>query len=107
MKRLYIAGPMTGLKDLNFPAFNAAAAALRAEGLDVVNPAEINVDPSKGWVECMKADITHLVTCDGIALLPGWEHSRGARLERQIAMELGMWMRYLPANHGNRVAVSV
>lgn len=90
MKRTYIAGPMTGLKDLNFPAFHAEAARLRALGHEVVNPAEINVDPEKGWVECMRADIRELVTCEAIQMLPGWEHSRGARLEHHIATALGL-----------------
>ena len=40
MTRVYIAGPMTGLPDFNYPAFNAAAAKLRALGLEVLNPAE-------------------------------------------------------------------
>ena len=42
--RVYISGPMSGLPELNFPAFHAAAASLRAKGLDVVNPAEINAE---------------------------------------------------------------
>lgn len=88
--RVYIAGPMSGLPDLNFPAFHAEAARLRAIGFDVVNPAEINVDPSAGWAACMRADIVQLVTCHAIALLPGWEKSRGAALEWQIAKALGM-----------------
>lgn len=41
--RVYLAGPMTGIADYNFPAFNAAAARLRAEGFDVVNPADHGV----------------------------------------------------------------
>lgn len=90
MSRIYLAGPMTGLPDLNFPAFHAAAARMRAQGLDVVNPAEINADPTTGWVECMRADIAELVKCDGIALLPGWSASRGATLEHHIASALGM-----------------
>lgn len=90
MIRIYLAGPMTGLPELNFPAFHRAAASLRASGHEVVNPAEINVDPEKGWHACMRADIAELVTCDAIALLPGFERSRGARLERHIALELGM-----------------
>lgn len=87
--RIYVAGRMSGLPHLNFPAFHAAAAKLRAEGHDVVNPAEINADPAAGWITCMRADIRELVTCDAIYLLLGWELSRGARLEEHIARSLG------------------
>lgn len=88
--RLYLAGPMTGLPELNFPAFHAEAARLRAMGHDVVNPAEVNPDPGAAWADCMRADIRELCTCDGVALLPGWEKSRGATLEHHIAVALGM-----------------
>ena len=94
MKRIYIAGPMTGLPDLNFPAFNRAAAILRAAGYEAINPAEINPDPTAGWEACMRADIAELVKCDGVALLPGWERSRGASLEAHIAHSLGMRLVY-------------
>lgn len=90
MTRIYIAGPMTGKPDLNFPAFMAEANHLRALGHDVVNPAEINPDHSMSWHECMRRDIAQLVTCDAVRLLPGWEDSSGARLEEHIAMRLGM-----------------
>lgn len=90
MIRLYLAGPMSNLPDLNFPAFHAETARLRALGYTVINPAEINADPTMGWVACMKRDIAELVTCDGIALLPGWTESRGARLEHHIAEQLGL-----------------
>lgn len=88
--RVYIAGPMTGYADLNFPAFHAEAKALRVAGLEVTNPAEINVDPNMGWSTCMRADIAQLVTCDRIHLLPGWSNSKGASLEHHIASELGL-----------------
>ncbi len=39
-KRIYLAGPMTGLPDYNFPAFMKAAAYLRSQGAIVFNPAE-------------------------------------------------------------------
>lgn len=90
MKKIYLSGPMTGLPDLNFPAFHAAAAALRAKGLDVVNPAEINVDGEKTWHACMRADIKALCDCSTIALLPGWENSAGAHIELNLAHRFGM-----------------
>lgn len=88
--RVYIAGPMTGIEGLNFDAFHAAAARLRGIGHVAINPAEINPDPNAGWNACMREDIRELVTCDAIALLPGWEKSRGATLEHHIGMALGM-----------------
>lgn len=93
--RVYVAGPMTGHKELNFPAFHAAAASLRASGYEVINPAEINPDPNAKWEDCMRADIAQLVTCDQIALLPGWEKSRGALIEARLAADLGMRRIYI------------
>jgi hypothetical protein len=88
--RLYLSGPMSGIPELNFPAFNAAAAQLRVDGYEVINPAEITTDHGARWEDCLRLDIAQLVTCEAIALLPGWENSRGARLEEHIASELGM-----------------
>ena len=90
MKRIYLSGPMTGLPELNFPAFHREATRLRALGFEVENPAELNAGPSATWADCMRADIARLVLCDSLALLQGHEASRGARLERHIAHELGM-----------------
>lgn len=88
--KIYVAGPMTGLPDFNFPAFHTASATLRAQGWQVVNPAEINPDSSLAWTECMRRDIAELVTCDAIHLLDGWWASKGATLEHHIAERLGM-----------------
>jgi hypothetical protein len=81
---------MSGLPELNFPAFHAAAATLRAKGLDVVNPAEIQAEYPGQWESCMKADIKALCDCDALVLLPGWERSKGAHLEVHVAHRLGM-----------------
>lgn len=89
-KRIYISGPMTGLPELNFPAFHAAAKALRALGYEVVNPAEVNPDSTKPWQQCMRDDIRALCDCDATALMEGWEASKGAHLELHIAHRLGM-----------------
>lgn len=88
--KLYISGPMTGIPDFNAPAFNAAAAELRAAGYDVINPADNGSDESKTWADYMRIDLRQLLDCDGMALLPGWSASRGARLEKYVATELGM-----------------
>ncbi|MBT2299249.1 DUF4406 domain-containing protein [Variovorax paradoxus] len=88
--RVYVAGPMSNLPELNFPAFHAAAAMLRALGHQVENPAEINPDPSMGWAECMRKDLAVLTQCDAIYLLPGWQNSRGASLESYVAKSLGL-----------------
>ena len=96
--RIYIAGPMTGLPDFNFPAFHAAAKHLRAQGHDVVNPAEISPDPLLSWEEWMRRDIPQLLTCEAIYLLPGWENSKGAWLEYAIANALKIPMFYKDSN---------
>ena len=88
--RIYLSGPMTGLPELNFPAFHAHAAELRERGHDVVNPAEITLDPAATWEQCMRADLAALATCDAIAMMPGWHTSRGAQLELHIAHRLGL-----------------
>lgn len=100
MKKIYIAGPMSGLPELNFPAFHGEAAWLRAMGREVVNPAEINPNPTTRWEDCMRADIAQLVTCDGIHMLAGWEKSRGATLEHHIATALGMAITFSPSAFG-------
>lgn len=97
MKRVYVSGAMSDIADHNFPAFNAAAAAeLRAAGYEVINPAELNPDTSMTWEECLRVDIRELCTCDAIALLPGWESSKGANLELHVAHRLGLEVMHLP-----------
>ena len=88
MMRVYIAGPMTGLPDFNYPAFNAAAASLRAMGYCVENPAENPVPPCGSWDGYMAMAIAQLVTCDCVAFLPGWTTSKGARVENRLAHDL-------------------
>lgn len=88
--RLYLAGPMTGFDDFNFPAFNKMAAELRARGYVVENPAEHGVVNGADWADYMAYDLTRLGLCGQVAVLPGWENSKGARLEVHIARELGM-----------------
>lgn len=88
MKRIYIAGPMTGLPDFNYPAFHAEAARLRALGYHVENPAENPAQPT--WDAYMRQAMRQMLTCDCVALMPGWADSRGATLERYVAQQVGI-----------------
>jgi hypothetical protein len=81
---------MTGLPDLNYPAFEAAAAWLRQHGYEVVCPTENGLPADATWNEHMRVDLRMLLDCSGIVLLPGWRKSKGARLEYHNAKELGM-----------------
>lgn len=81
---------MSGIKDFNAPAFHAEAARLRALGYAVENPAEVKLGPDAVWLDYMRADLPLLLTCDTVALLPGAIHSRGARIEANLALDLGL-----------------
>lgn len=89
-KRVYLAGPMTGMPGLNYPAFNAKAAELRARGWHVENPAENPAPPCGSWKGYMRMSIWQLTTCEAIYLLPGWTSSKGAAMEYSIAQALGL-----------------
>lgn len=93
---VYVSGPMSGIQDYNYPAFHSAAAALRAEGLDVLNPAEQGLIEGADWDAYMRFNLAQMQRCTEIALLPGWSRSRGARLEKLVADGLGMRVRFLP-----------
>jgi hypothetical protein len=88
--KVYIAGPMTGLPDFNFPAFHAAAVKLRALGFEVENPAENAEPPCKSWLGYMRMAVAQVAKVDALVLLPGWEDSRGARVEFNLAVGLGL-----------------
>lgn len=90
---LYVSGPMTGLPEFNYPAFNAAAGQLRAAGFTVENPAETLAPKGTAWSEYLRLALAQVLRSEGVALLPGWESSKGARLEVHVAEALGMTIR--------------
>lgn len=89
---LYIAGPMSGLPELNYRAFFEAEEQLKNRGYDTLNPAR---NKGSSWQDFMRAGITQVCLSDGVCLLDGWESSPGARLERFIAFELNLPFRSL------------
>lgn len=103
-KRLYIAGPMTGLPDFNYPAFFEAEEMIRALGHTPLNPGRNDGktvedavkfagdpdNPAHPWEYYLRRDIPKVVSADGLVMLPGWQNSRGANLEVHIATSLSM-----------------
>ena len=110
VKTIYLAGPMSGYKNFNFPRFDAVAAALEAEGHTVFNPAErdrerhgkdISADNHDGCqlqareehgfsIRDALADDMEFICrrANCIILLPGWEQSNGAQAEHRTAVAL-------------------
>lgn len=95
----YLSGPMTGLPDFNFPAFERAALELRRRGVSVLSAHEIDHGEtleergSQNFETYLKTDLRKMLECDGVILLPGWKTSRGARLEHSVAKTLWMEIR--------------
>jgi len=108
MRKYYIAGPMRGYPQFNFPAFYSAADHLRARGHFVFNPAER--DASEGFdptgfrgdmdelelaefdLRAALADDTQFICKEAthIYMLPGWSRSMGANAERFLGLALGL-----------------
>ena len=98
IRKVYLAGPMTGYPEFNFPEFIDAASSLRVRRFEVWSPAERDLeegfdpktDDSKGLKYYMQYDLPAVVKCDAVAVLPGWHKSAGARLEVFTAWAVGM-----------------
>lgn len=113
--KIYVAGPMQGYPNFNFPNFAKATEHLRALGHEVFSPAERDIkehgdDVSKSSTGNLK-DIANLgfslrealaddtayicLHATAVALLPGWENSKGAFAEWALAKCLGHKLIYL------------
>jgi hypothetical protein len=102
--KIYIAGPMTGVEQWNFPAFFKAEEDLKSLGHEAVNPAHNNGPtlesaleeagsperPNHPWSYYMRRDLPHVMGVDALCVLPGWRESKGASLEVKVAEALGL-----------------
>lgn len=101
MKKVYIAGPMTGYPEFNFPAFFKAQKILEMLGYTVFNPAAKDSEKElKGFAEgdavaaiaggfdfreAYLWDVSKVIEANAIYMLKGWEASPGARGEHAVA----------------------
>jgi len=95
MKKVYLAGKITGLDyDDVVKAFNTAEEGLLDKRYVVVNPIKL-VSRGMDWNKAMRTCIKAMMSCDAIALLPGWSDSRGVSIEYEIAEMLDFEFIYL------------
>lgn len=96
---------MSGISDWNFPAFFKADIELRLQGHEVFNPAmeDFNkwktmdgIKANANYRDCLRTDLNYILDeAEAIALLPGWEKSRGAQIELALSKVLGLKEIYL------------
>lgn len=90
----YISGPISARtkarQERNIMRFLEAAYLLREKTDHSVFCPPEHEEPGGAWEDYLRDDIGYLVDCQCLVLLPGWWHSKGARLERHIAKKLKM-----------------
>jgi hypothetical protein len=90
----YLAGPMTGIEEYNFPAFDKACELLEGRGLTIYSPHRIDhgeTPETRGslhYSTYLRAGYRLLLDCQGIIMLPNWQESKGAYNEYRIARSL-------------------
>lgn len=87
--RVFVSGPVSGVDGLNRDAFEEARSRLSAMGCTVLVPHDF-VPAGSAWQRAMRRTVETLARADAVACLPGWEGSRGSRVEVQLASGLGI-----------------
>jgi hypothetical protein len=99
--RIYLSGKITGRDKEDYTRqFARAEQFYKSGGFDVVNPVKIGEELLKKnsdakWEDFMAADLKALAECTHIALLEGWEESKGAKIERTEALKLNLEIMHL------------
>lgn len=101
---VYIAGPMTGIEDLNFSEFDVASYKWKEKGFGVINPATLTREYAKRKGlkikdlcvrECAMTDLVEIISrASHMFMLKGWEYSKGAKTEHALAEWLGITISY-------------
>ena len=85
-KKVYISGPMQGIEDFNYPAFNQAERELKEAGFVVINPTRH--PEGLEYEQYMQYAMLDVEICDIVMLLPNWTGSPGAKREAKKAYSL-------------------
>jgi len=116
--KAYIAGPMRGIPKFNFPLFYSVEEELmrhddgKVHVTQVFNPArhdvqvypdiflwegfeagDIDLCPKFSFTQAIRWDLARVLEADFIVMLPEWEHSSGATLEYDVAVNCGLEVR--------------
>ena len=93
--RWYLSGRISGLPYAQaWDNFVRAERAVYEMGGVPVNPMRF-CRPRWSWRRCMTLCIWKLLWCRFVAIQPNWQESRGARIERRIALWLNKVVLYL------------
>lgn len=104
--KYYLAGPMAGIPEYNWPLFKHVTKHLRSIGMEIYCATESGGNPNKTYIESLKLSLIHLLKCDNILLLPDWSKSRGATLECLLAFLLRYTLHEVSIIH-DEIAVSL
>ena len=106
---IYVAGPMRGYDNYNYPAFDYRSGKLKEMGWEVINPAELDRNQGKPLSDpkafcpdsnyedhqymrsALKRDMDAICDkCTAVYMMANWEQSRGAKAEWHLAKALGL-----------------
>lgn len=112
--RIYIAGPMSGHPQFNVPAFLGAQEELLERGFDAILPVDMDIPSERkqllaskdgseagprSWATLLSEDLKLIgdTGVEGIVVLPGWQYSKGAKLETYFGRLLGLAIHHFPS----------
>ena len=92
MKKIYLAGAITGAKGYK-ERFASAQRIFEDTGTFVINPAKLPEGEKPGWY--MSQLLPQMLESDFVVMLQDWEGSKGACIERALALYAGIPVVYL------------